>query len=90
MNLKNRMWANFGQVKESGKVRAFADFRRVENQAGERVGVAIAPRLGSLQTATPTAKGFIGDFLDTKKMGSNCMNYKYTGVISKKNAASKR
>lgn len=51
------MWANFEQVNTSGKVRAFADIYRVENQAGERVGVAVAPRLGSLQTATPTAKG---------------------------------
>ena len=36
----------------------FRHFRWVENQAGERVGVVNAPRLGSQRTATPTAQGF--------------------------------
>lgn len=35
-------------------------FRRVENQAGERVGVADAPLPDSHRTATPTVSRFVG------------------------------
>ena len=35
-------------------------FRRVENEAGERVGVAEAPLPGSHRTATPTVSRFVG------------------------------
>ena len=34
-------------------------FRRVENEAGERVGVAKAPLPDSHRTATPTVTGFL-------------------------------
>ena len=37
-------------------------YGRVENQAGERVGVAKAPRIGSQQTAEPTAFGTLERF----------------------------
>ena len=46
----------------------FRHFRWVENQAGERVGVANAPQLGSQRAATPTAQGFSG-FWMPKKLG---------------------
>ena len=43
---------------------------RVENQAGERVGVAKAPRLGSQQTAEPTAFGGFCDYGEKNNCGS--------------------
>lgn len=50
----------FEQMYREEKVGRFGVNDRVENQAGERVGVAKAPRLGLQQTATPTAKGSFG------------------------------
>ena len=37
-------------------------FRRVENEAGERVGVAVAPLPDSHRTATPTVSRFLAIF----------------------------
>ena len=50
--------ARLERQNEMGCKAAFRHFRWVENQAGERVGVVNAPRLGSQRTATPTAQGF--------------------------------
>lgn len=51
---------------------------RVENQAGERVGVAKAPRLGSQQTAEPTALGTFARFGRQNKLwvGFDDMGYR--------------
>lgn len=45
-------------------------YGRGENQAGERVGVAKAPRLGSQQTAEPTAFGSFCDYGQKDNCGS--------------------
>ena len=49
-----------GDVPKKGtqKAREIRPNPRVENQAGERVGVVSDPRLASQRTATPTAQGF--------------------------------
>ena len=49
-----------GNVPSKGtrKTRKTRPNSRVENQAGERVGVVNDPRLASQRTATPTAQGF--------------------------------
>ena len=60
--------ARLERQNEVGCKAAFRHFRWVENQAGERVGVVNAPRLGSQQTATPTAQGFTG-FRKQKNIG---------------------
>lgn len=60
--------ARLERQNEVGCKAAFRHFRWVENQAGERVGVVNAPRLGSQRTATPTAQGFSG-FWKQKNIG---------------------
>lgn len=44
-------------------------YYKIENQAGERVGVAKAPRLGLQRTATPTAKGDLKNLIEVRRCG---------------------
>lgn len=53
------VWGDFEEC--SAKMKRYY---KVENQAGERVGVAKAPRLSLQRTATPTAREVKG----SKKM----------------------
>lgn len=57
----------FGRFQEEGKQGVLARCHRVEKQAGERVGVAYAPRLGSQRTATPTALRSFCDYGKSEK-----------------------
>ena len=64
---------------------SFADFRRVENQAGERDGVAIAPQPDSHRTATPTVSRFSANKAKHSKKGLPSRNFSHLGVeIGKK------
>lgn len=55
------IWGDLRRNEQGWEYPKVQGYGRVENQAGERVGVAKAPRLGSQQTAEPTA---FGDFCE--------------------------
>lgn len=65
---------------EKIKERDFCNFHRVENQAGERAGVAVAPLPDSHRTATPTVQGFLRRYLRTLKRGLRPENMLMQGL----------
>ena len=58
-----------------------AFYGKVENQAGEKDGVAKAPRPALQRTATPTAKGFVAHLLRQTNRGCKTTRMPVIGVV---------
>ena len=56
------IWGDLRRNEQGWEYPKVQGYGRVENQAGERVGVAKAPRLVLQQTAEPTAFGSFCDY----------------------------
>lgn len=68
-----------------GKVGRFSALRWVERKAGEKDGVANAPRPASQRTATPTAKGFVALLSQQNDRGCKTARNPAVGVVTARN-----